>query len=75
MKHTKYKILTVQLYMSLPGHVEQHPPGGGGSGLGQGGRRHSTALQSTVGGTVGRGGFVGAGGKHARDVVKTRFAK
>lgn len=63
----------MQLYMSLPGHVEQHPPGGGGSGLGQGGRRHSTALQSTVGGTVGRGGFVG--GKHARDVVKTIVCK
>lgn len=65
----------MQLYMSLPGHVEQHPPGGGGSGLGQGGRRHSTALQSTVGGTVGRGGFVGARGKHARDVVKTIVCK
>lgn len=52
--------------MQVPGHVAQHSPGGGGSGEGQGGRRHSTALQSTVGGTVGRGGFVGAVGSDCR---------
>lgn len=47
--------------MQVPGHVAQHSPGGGGSGEGQGGRRHSTALQSMVGRTVGSGGFVGVG--------------
>ena len=52
--------------MQVPGHVGQHSPGGAGSGEGQGGRRHSTALQSTVGGTVGRGGFVGAVGGDCR---------
>lgn len=33
---------------AVPGHVEQHFPGGGGSGLGQGGRGQNTTRQSTV---------------------------
>ena len=30
----------------IPGHLGQHCPGGGGRGLVQGGRAHSTSLQS-----------------------------
>jgi len=33
---------------AVPGHVEQHFPGDGGSGLGQGGRGQNTTRQSTV---------------------------
>ena len=47
--------------MQLPGHVGQHCPGGGGSGLGHGRGAHSTTWQSMVGRTVGSGGFVGVG--------------
>ena len=31
---------------NIPGHFGQHCPGGGGSGLVQGGGAHSTSLQS-----------------------------
>ena len=34
--------------LPIPGQLEQHLPGGGGSGLGQGGRRHNTTRQSSV---------------------------
>ena len=34
--------------LDIPGQLEQHLPGGGGSGLGQGGRRHSTTRQSSM---------------------------
>ena len=34
--------------LPIPGQLEQHLPGGGGSGLGQGGRRQNLTRQSSV---------------------------
>ena len=38
--------VAVSYMQVIPGHLGQHCPCGGGSGLVQGGRAHSTSLQS-----------------------------